>query len=82
MLGGKELTGRALDQRGKTFAGEPINLEAKTLGLRVELRPVGETSGSHVEEPRQAARRTVVDVGPRRSGYHAALEETISRSGC
>ena len=65
MLHGKDLTGRALYQRGKTFAGEPTNLEAKTLGLCVE-------------EPRQAARGTVVDVGSRLSGYHAALEESFS----
>jgi hypothetical protein len=39
MLGGRDLKGRALDQRGRVFAGEPTDLDAPTLGLRVELRP-------------------------------------------
>ena len=65
MLGGRDLAGGALDQGPQDFAGEPTDLDAKELGLRVE-------------EPRQAARRTVVDAGPRLSGYHAALEETFS----
>jgi hypothetical protein len=46
-----------LDQCPQVFAGELTNLDAKTLGLCVELRPVGETSGRRVEEPKQAARR-------------------------
>ena len=60
MLGGRDLKGRALDQRGKAFAGEPTDLDAPTLGLRVELRPVGEACGRRVEEPKQAARRAEV----------------------
>ena len=51
MLAGKDLAGRALDQRGKAFVGEPAVLDAKALGLRVELRPVGEASVRRVEEP-------------------------------
>jgi hypothetical protein len=50
MLGGRDLKGRALDQRGKAFAGEPADLDLPTLGLRVELRPVGEASSCRVEE--------------------------------
>jgi hypothetical protein len=37
MLGGRDLAGRGLDQRPQVFAGEPTNLDASTLGLRVEL---------------------------------------------
>ena len=62
MLGGRDLAGRALDQRSKVFAGEPTDLEAPTLGLRGELRPLGESCGRRVEEPKQAARREVVDT--------------------
>jgi hypothetical protein len=36
MLRGRDLVGRARDQRGKAFAREPTYLDAKTLGLRVE----------------------------------------------
>ena len=62
-----------LDQHAKVLAGEPTDLDARTLGLRVELRPVGEASGRRVKEPKQAARRAVVDVGPSLGGHHAAL---------
>jgi hypothetical protein len=51
MFGGRDLEGKALDQRGKAFAGEPTNLDAKVRSLRVELRPVGESCGRRVEEP-------------------------------
>jgi hypothetical protein len=64
MLDGRDLAGRALDQRDHVFAGEPTDLDAKVLGLRVQLRPVGEASARRVEEPKQAARRTVVDFSP------------------
>jgi hypothetical protein len=37
MLGGRDLAGRVLDQGGRAFSGEPTDLDAKTLGLRVEL---------------------------------------------
>jgi hypothetical protein len=37
MLGGRDLAGRALDQRGQVLAGEPADLDAPTLGLLVEL---------------------------------------------
>jgi hypothetical protein len=37
MLGSGDLAGRALDQGGKAFSGEPTNLDAPMLGLRVEL---------------------------------------------
>jgi hypothetical protein len=57
MLGGKDLAGRALDQRSQIFAGDSTDLDAKVLGLHVELRPVGETSGHRVEGPHQAAHR-------------------------
>jgi hypothetical protein len=74
MLGGRDLAGRALDQRGQALAGESANLDAKTLCLRVELRSVGEACGRRVKEPKQAARqRTVVDLSPRLGGHHAAL---------
>ena len=53
-----------MDQSGKAFAGEPTDLDANALDLRVELRPLGEVSG-RVEEPKQPARRIVVDVGPK-----------------
>jgi hypothetical protein len=62
-----------LDQRPQVFAGEPTNLHAPTRHLFVELQPVGEVSDPRVEEPKQAARRTVVDVGPTLGGHHAAL---------
>ena len=45
--------------------------------LSVELRPVGEAFGCRVEEPKQAARRAVVDVGPRLGGHHAALGSPV-----
>jgi hypothetical protein len=77
MLGGRDLEGRALDQRGKVFAGEPTDLDAPTLGFCVELRPVGEVSGRRVEEPKQAARPTVVDVGPRLGGHLGALASPV-----
>ena len=51
MLGGRDLKCRALDQRGKAFAGEPMDLDAKALGRRAE-------------EPKQAAWCTVVDITP------------------
>ena len=54
-----------MDQSGKAFAGEPTDLDAKALGLRVELRPVGESCGRRIKEPKQAAWRTVVDLDPR-----------------
>jgi hypothetical protein len=63
MLGGRDLASRSRDQRPQTFAGEPTGLDVPTLGLCVELRPVGETSGRRVKEPKQAARRAVVDLG-------------------
>jgi len=77
MLGGRDLAGRALDQHGHVFAGEPTDLEAKALGLRVELRPFGEVSCRRVKVPQQAAWRTVVDVGPRLGGHLAALVSPI-----
>jgi len=49
MLGGRDLAGRVLDQRPQDFAGEPTNLDAKTLGLRVERQPVGEACCGRVE---------------------------------
>jgi hypothetical protein len=116
MLGGRDLEGRALDQRPQVFAGEYTDLDSPTLGFRVELRPVGEACGRRVEGPKQAAWRTMVDFDPRlgsrqpsrRPGFagpahsdirmtltiytrttegtqdsaRAALEETLSRSGC
>jgi hypothetical protein len=57
MLGGSDLAGRTLDQRGKVLAGENSDLNAPTLSLCVELRPVGEVSGRRVEEPKQTAHR-------------------------
>jgi hypothetical protein len=55
MLGGRDLAGRALNQRPQVFVGDSTHLDAKALALCVELRPVGETCGRHVEEPKQAA---------------------------
>jgi len=55
MLGGRDLAGRSLDQRGKVFAGDSTDLDAKALGLPIELRPVGETP-SCVKESQQAGR--------------------------
>jgi hypothetical protein len=60
MLGDRDLGGSALDQYAQVFAGEPTNLVAPTLSLRVELRPVDEASGRRVEEPKQPAWRAVV----------------------
>jgi hypothetical protein len=77
MLGGRDLTSRALDQRPQVFAGEPADLDAKALDLRVKLRPLGEVSGRGVKELQQPARRTVVDVGPRPGGHHAALVSPV-----
>ena len=77
MLGGRDLTSRALDQRPQVFAGEPTNLDAPTFGLCVELRPVGESCGRRVEEPKQAARRAVAYVRLRLGGHHAALDSTV-----
>src|SRR5215203_5256897 len=59
MLGGRDLVGRARDQRGQVLAGEPTNLDAPALGLRVELRPLDKASGRRVEEPKQPALRGV-----------------------
>jgi hypothetical protein len=64
MLGGRDLAGRVLDQRGKVFARKPTDLDAKALGLHVELRPVDEVSGRRVEESKQAAQPTVVEIDP------------------
>jgi hypothetical protein len=64
MLGGRDLAGRVLDQRGQLFAGEPADIDALTVGRRVE-------------EPKQAARRTVVDVRPRLGSHHATLVSPI-----
>jgi len=50
---------------------------SKALGLRVQLRPVGEASGRHVEEPQQAAWREVVEVDPGLGGHQAALVSPI-----
>ncbi|HSK83438.1 MAG TPA: hypothetical protein VK902_08545 [Rubrobacter sp.] len=63
MLGGRDLEDRALDQRPQVLAGEPSDLDARALDLRVERRPLGEVSGRRVKERKQAARRIVVDVG-------------------
>jgi hypothetical protein len=68
MLGGRDLAGRALNQRGQLFAGESTDLYAPTLGLRMELRPVGEASGCRVKEPKQVMRRTVVNVDSSQGG--------------
>jgi hypothetical protein len=64
MLGGRHLAGIALDQRDHVFAGEPTILNAKARSLRILLRPVGEAPDRRVEEPKQAARLTVVDFSP------------------
>ena len=77
MLGGRDLVGRALDQRPQIFALELADLDAKALGLCVKLRPVGESCGRRVEEPEQAAWRAVVDVVPSLGGHHAALDSTV-----
>jgi hypothetical protein len=45
--------------------------------LSLELRPVGEAFGRRVKEPKQAARRAVVDVGPRLGGHHAVLGSPV-----
>jgi hypothetical protein len=73
MLRSRDLTGRARDQRGQLFAGEPRDLDDKVFGLRVEFRPVGEVSARRVKEPEQAAWRIVVDLGPSLGDHHAAL---------
>ena len=57
ILRGRHLVGRALDQRRKVFAGEPTDLDAKALGLCVELRPVGKACGRRVKVSKLAARR-------------------------
>jgi hypothetical protein len=77
MLGGRDLEGRALDQRPQIFALELADLDAKALGLCVKLRPVGESCGRRVEEPKQAARRAVVDLDPSLGGHQAALVSPI-----
>jgi hypothetical protein len=77
MLRGRDLAGRAIDQCGQALAGESTDLDSPTLGLRVELRPVGYASGGHVEETQQAARRTVLDLGPRLGGHLAALVSPV-----
>jgi hypothetical protein len=55
MLGGRDLEGRALDERTQVLAGESTDLDAPTRSLRVELRPVGEYCGRRVEDSKQAA---------------------------
>ena len=45
--------------------------------LSLELRPVAESCGRRVKEPKQAGRRAVVDVGPRLGGHHAALASPV-----
>jgi hypothetical protein len=75
MLGGRDLTSSALDQRPQVFAGEPTDLDAKALDLRVERRPVGEVSGRRVKY--SSRRRTVVDVGPRLGRHQAALVSPV-----
>ena len=77
MLGGRDLVGRARDQRGQLLAGESTGLDTKALGLRVELRPVPEYCGRRVKEPQQAARCAVVDFRLRLGGQHAALVSPI-----
>jgi hypothetical protein len=73
MLGGRDLAGRALDQRSKVLAGKPTDFDAKALGFRVELRPVSEACGRRVKDPQQAAWCAVMDVCPSQGGHHAAL---------
>jgi hypothetical protein len=58
-------------------AGVPTDLDSPTLDLCVELRPVGEVSSRRVEEPKQAAWRTVLNLGPRLSSEMAALVSPI-----
>jgi hypothetical protein len=67
------LGGRAPDQNGQVFAGDSTDLDAKALGLSLERRPVGEACCRRVEEPKQAAWRTVVYVHASLDGHHAAL---------
>ena len=68
MLGRGNLAGRALDPRTQVFAGEPADLDAPTLDLRVELRPGAEAFDRCVEETRQTKWRAVVDVRPSLGG--------------
>ena len=77
MLGGRDLEGRALDQRGQALTGKSTVPDALTRSLRVALRPVGESCGRRVEESQQAAWRAVVDVDPSLGGHHAALASTV-----
>jgi hypothetical protein len=77
MLGGRDFAGRARDQGPRALAGEPTDLDAKALGLRVKLRAVGKTSSGRVEEPKQLGRREVVDVRPSLGGHHAALASPV-----
>jgi len=77
MLSGRDLKGRALDQLPQVFAGDSADLDAKALSLFVELRPVGEVRGRRVEESNQAARCTVMDVGPRLGGHLGALASPV-----
>jgi hypothetical protein len=60
MLDGRDLAGRALDQRPQVFPREPTDLDTPTPGLRVEV-------------PKQAARRALVDVDPSLDDRHTTL---------
>jgi hypothetical protein len=77
MLGGRDFEDRALDPHRKVFARDSTDLDAPTLDLRFELRPVGEASGRHVEVPQQAAWREVVDVDPSLGGHLSALVSPV-----
>ena len=63
MLDGRDLAGRALDQRPQDYPREPTDLDT----------PRNPTPGLRVEVPKQAARRAVVDVDPSLDDRHAAL---------
>ena len=88
MLCGRDLAGRALDQRPQIFALELADLDAPTLGLRVELRPVGESCGRRVEESQQAAahcrgrlpqtRRPSGRPGFDSPGHHSDIRMTLA----
>jgi hypothetical protein len=47
VLGGRDLVGRALDPRGKAFAGEPTNLDA--VSARVQLRLAHVATSAHLD---------------------------------